>query len=265
MKLFVITVAYAPAALVARSLILYRKYRYLRPYRHIVVQGHYPINEKKNTNDIKLLVNCFEDIELLDPGKNLGSAQSQNWALQHLDIGPDDFFINLDPDSACCQHDWDNVLLQAMKNPECILASCNAPMIQRYRQSAPFTNTFKDGRLTFGVPEKPTPFNLSLWRYSFIKQIGGIPQGGLWWGEVEGAMWGAMQRAGKFHCYSLDVMENEMGKQMSDATHFKYKDAHMRSSPENQFLGSYSEYLAWKHPHLLEIDTCIDLTDLNFR
>lgn len=264
MKLFTLTVAYAPAALVARSLILYQKYRALRPYRHIVVQGHYPINTKKNHSDIKLVVDCFEGIELWDPGKNLGSAQSQNWALNQLDIGQDDVFVNLDPDSACCQQDWDAVLVMGLKKePDCVLVSCNAPMVQRYRQTAPFERRFSVGRSSFGIADRPTPFNLSAWRHSFIKEIGGIPQAGLWWGETEAPFYVECQRRGKFHAYALDYMEDEHGKFMQDRQQNEWKDLHMRTPPPNQFLGNFDEYLRWKYPGLAEMDTAKDFSNHN--
>ncbi len=266
MKLFIITIAYCPAALLARSLTLYQKTRSLVPYRHIVVQGHYPINRAKNNNDIKLITECFDGIELWDPGENLGSAQSQNWALKKLDITPNDFFINLDPDSACLQHNWDYAMKSVLEADEnCALISCNAPMVQRYshQANAPFQIVDNDGVPRYGIPSLPTPFNLSMWRYSFIKEIGGIPQMGLFWGETEAPFYAACQQRGKYHAYLLDFMENEHGKFMQDRQQNEWKDFHMRVSADKQFLGNFEEFLRAKYPNLLEIDTCKDLTNFN--
>lgn len=261
MKLFTITIAYAPAALVARSLILYQKHRFHKPYRHIVVDGHYPINQKKNSHDLKLITECFEGVELWDPGVNLGSAQSQNWALGRLDIGPEDFFINLDPDSACTINDWDEALrMQLFKDPHCAMVSCLAPMVVRYR-GLHFEMIKNIGRYKYGVATKPTPFNLSMWRYSFVREIGGIPQAGLWWGETEAPFFSHCQRTGFYHAYALDFMENESGKFMQDKPQNDWKNLHMRTAPPDNFLGNYEEYLRWKHPALLEIDTCKDLNN----
>lgn len=265
MTLFTITVAYCPAALLARSLSLYQKTRYKEPYRHIVVQGHYPINEKKNSHDIKLITECFDGVELWDPGQNLGSAQSQNWALQRLDIQPGDVFINLDPDAACLDDGWDSKLIEGLAaDPNCVLVSCMAPMVQRYLHGAPFTTFIDETDGKYAIPKRPTPFNLSAWRYSFIKEIGGIPQAGLWWGETEGAFWGHCQRTGKYQAYCLDVMEDERGKWMQDRQQAEWKDLHMRVTPDKQFLGNLDEYLRWKYPELSNLDTCRDLNDSNF-
>lgn len=260
--------AYCPAALLARSLILYRKYQALPNYRHIVIQGHYPINEKKNTNDIKLLVDCFHNIELWDPGANLGSAQSQNWALKQLNISDEDYFINLDPDSACPTEGWDYRMKEVLDyDKDCVLISCNAPMVQRYlgakQESLEIRSPDSMLGLKWGIPKTPTPFNLSMWKYSFVREIGGIPQAGLWWGETEGPFYSACRLKGKHHAYLVDYMENEDGKFMQDKEQNEWKNFHMRVTADKQFLGSYDEYLRWKHPVLSQIDTCKDLNNHN--
>lgn len=267
MRVFAITISYAPAVLTARSLILYQKYRAIKPYRHIVVDGHYPINQKKNSNDLKLIVDCFDNIELWDPGSNLGSAQSQNYTLRRLDIGPDDVFINVDPDSACLQIGWDEAMMKVLdQDPQCILISCMAPMVQRYlkHKNEVLAEVHRPETPIYGIPKTPTPFNLSMWRYSFIKEIGAIPQMGLWWGETEGPMYAQAVKRGKYHAYLMDYVENELGKQAQDIQQAQWKDFHCRTAPPNNFLGNFEEFLRWKYPSLIDMDTCRDLTDLNF-
>jgi hypothetical protein len=210
-------------------------------------------------------MDCFPGIELWDPGKNLGSAQSQNWALSKLDISDDDYFINLDPDSACLQTGWDLEMTKVLKgDPNCVLISCMAPMVQRYL--ALKNETLDTGAVIsprYGLPKTPTPFNLSMWRYSFVKQIGGIPQLGLWWGETEAAFWQYCKLNGKYHAYLMDYLEDENGKFMQDKQQNEWKDFHMRVPDDKKFLGSFDEYLRWKHPALSEIDTIKDLSNTN--
>lgn len=266
MNVTTITVAYCPAQLLARSLTLYESKRMINPRRHIVVQGHYPINKKKNNNDIKIIVEAFDGVELWDPGANLGSAQSQNWVLQRLGLQDGDYFVNLDPDSACLKRGWDLAMTSVLdKDKDCALISCMAPMVERYLEAKgeKLYMVDIDGVPPFGRPRTPTPFNLSMWRYSFVREIGGIPQMGLWWGETEAPFAIACQRSGKYHAYLLDFVENESGKFMQDKEQNEWKDVHMRTAPPNNFLGNFEEYLRWKHPHLLEIDTCKDLENEN--
>lgn len=273
MKIIALTIAYCPAPLLARSLLLYKKFRHFRPDEHIIVHGHYPINERKNTNDINLIVDAFNynenrTITLLDPGKNLGSAQSQNWALNQLNLSDEDYFINLDPDSACLTHDWDFKMKQVLDNdPNCMLISCMAPMVQRYLKTKNEELEIKGGTdarpVRWGIPKSPTPFNLSMWRYSFIKQIGGIPQLGLWWGETEAPFYAHCRVQGKYHAYLVDYMEDESGKFMQDKEQNEWKDLHMRTPDPHRFLGNFEEFLRWKYPALSGIDTCKDLENHN--
>lgn len=256
MTIIAITVAYCPAALLGRMILANR----VRP--DFVVQGHYPINKKKNNNDIKLICEAF-NIPVLDPGEDLGSAQSQNWALSQIGLNESDFFINLDPDSAC-HSDWVTAAkIVLYEDPYCMLISCMAPMVQRYMANRPPFIERNAVNVRYRIPQTPTPFNLSMWRYSFIKEIGGIPQMGPMWGETEGPFYAHCQARGKYHAYLLDYMEDENGKFMQDKQHNEFKDRHMRTLGDKQFLGTFTEFLALEYPHLLELDTCKDLDNNN--
>lgn len=235
--IYTITVAFAPAAQVARSLMLYKRNRGLIPDRHIVVQGHYPINKKKNNRDIEMLCDAFE-VEFWDPGSDLGSAQSQNWALEKIGAGNDDVFINLDPDSAGSYH-WDtHAYLYLEGNSDCVLISCWSDMWN------PFKNRLRINVFTnIGAALYPTPFNLSMFRCSFINQIGGLKQLGAKWGELEACFFKSCQQHGKYHAYLMNHIEETNGKYMQDKQLLDYKDAYMRTLGPDQFVGSYEEYL----------------------
>jgi hypothetical protein len=266
MKVFAITVAYCPASLLARSLMLYARTRAIQPYKHIVALCGFPIDRKKNENDIRLICEAYGGIDLIDLGGNIGSAQSQNEILRRIDITEEDFFINLDADSACLTAGWDKEMLKVMRNlPDCALISCMAPMVKRYLGDTPLQKVQNAHFQNIGIPFKATPFNLSMWRYSFVKEIGGIPQGGIWWGETEGPFYGACQSRGKYHAYLLNCVEDENGKFMQPRQQNEWKDLHLRVVPEEQFSGNFEEFLRWKYPSLSEIDTAKDFSDHNHR
>jgi hypothetical protein len=149
----------------------------------------------------------------------------------------------------------------------CVLISCMAPMVERYLKAKHEELTVKAPNgldpLKWGIPKSPTPFNLSMWRYSFVREMGGIPQLGLWWGETEAPFYQQCRAKQKYHAYLLDYLENEDGKFMQDKQQNEWKDLHMRTPPPHQFLGNYDEYLRWKYPKLADIDTCKDLTNYN--
>lgn len=254
--IFAITIAFCPAIQLARTILKYKETRYYTPKKHVVVQGYYPINLKKNNRDIQMICNDF-GVTLLDPGKNLGSAQSQWWAIEQLGLKDKDYWINVDPDSACNEHAWDYALEEILHmHPNCIVASCNAPMIETFSK----TRALNWEWISEGVkkPSRPCPFNLSMWRYSFFKKLGGIPQIGEMWGEVEAAVYQCAIQNGKFHAYAHDYMEDESGKFFQDRQLLEFKDLNMRTSGPDRFNGIYEEYLRWKYPYLLDIDTAIN-------
>lgn len=249
--LYTITVAFCPAAQLARSIVEYRNYRGLYPDQHIVVLGYYPINKKKNNRDIQMLCESLE-LECWDPGADLGSAQSQNYALERLAIENDDYFINLDPDSRCTDDGWDFALKEHLdSNPDCVLASCWSKLWDPYRSRLEIMGDV-------GRAIAPMPFNLSMFKCSFLKQIGGLRQLGERWGELEGVFHAEMMRRDKHAVYLMDCLEDESGKFLQDRPLLEYKDSYLRTDGPTRFVGSYEEFLRLKYPHLLEVDTFID-------
>lgn len=247
-----ITAAFCPVAQLARMLTEYNISEADCWFdKHIIVNCHYPINYQKNQTDLKVLMDsyCFWDgnvAELWDPESDIGSAQSQNWVLDKLSetLTDDDFFVNLDPDAAC-RTNWIRDAKRAMAaDPKLVVVSCNAPMVGHFIETRHQEMLEKeiDG-VKLLLPDIPTPFNLSLWRYSFIRDLGGIPQQFPMYGEVEGPVFASARANGYYTAYLKDHMENEDGKLMHDEAFQDWKDAHAR---KHTFLGTFREYCELK-------------------
>lgn len=253
--LHVITVAFCPASQLARGIAEYNRFRSIvdgKIPEHTVVSGHYPINRLKNNRDIEFLCDSHQ-IRCLDPGSDLGSAQSQNWAIEKLGLGNNDYMVNFDPDSSCRKAEWMNAMWEYLsKNPECVLVSCWSKLWEPFKERL---SQYGDG---VGIAFQPVPFNLSMFRVSFIQQMGGLKQLGEKWGELEAVFHQQCVMHKKFHSYLMNYVENEDSKFMQDRQLSEYKDLSMRTNPPDRFVGSYEEYLRWKYPHLLEMDTYID-------
>lgn len=261
MKVYALTIAFCPASQFARTMLEWTNSDNCSHVdRHIVVDGHYPINTKKNSRDIKLLCQSFPLCEYVDYGADLGCAQTQTRVMHEMHDF--DAFVNVDPDSAC-KTDWLWEAMRLMETDEnCIVASCMSPLVEKFiasrnisleKKTLKASNGFYNANI--GIARNPIPFNLSLWRCDFFRSIGGVPQMGEKWGETEGPTYSIANQQGKYHAYLLDHMEDEQGKLMQDRQLLEYKDAHLRSGPENRFFGYYEEYLRWKHPNLIEMDT----------
>lgn len=249
MNVYAISAAFCPAAQLARSLKEYEKYREITPYRHIVVDCHYPINTEKNRSDIKIICETF-GVELWDCGEDIGSAQSQNWVLERLSdvLEDDDVFINVDPDASCRTHGWDLKMMQVLKEDEkCVVITNNSPMVMGFieRRHQVMEHKVIAGHKVM-IPDIPTPFNLSMWRINFLRALGGIPQAFPFYGEVEAPVFNMARINGYYHCYLEDTMEDEQGKLMHDADFERWKDLHARTDGPESFAGSFGEWLQTK-------------------
>lgn len=252
--IYTITVAFCPAAQLARSLKLFEITRTQSlPTRKIVVLGHYPINKKKNNRDIELICDAF-GFECFDPGTDLGSAQSQNWILEKISAGNEDFFLNLDPDSHCPKIGWDLAMKDTLDMFEnCVLISCWSKMWEPFRNRL---GSWLDYPKSICARD-PMPFNLSMFRCSFIKEIGGLRQLGEKWGELESPFHQSCVHHGKYHAYLMDCIEDESGKYMQDRQLLEYKDLYLRTDGPNKFTGTYEEFLKYKYSELLKMDSFI--------
>lgn len=260
-NLYVITVAYCRSAQLAYCLMNFKS-RIIDS--HYFVQGHYPIDAERNNKEIELIFDSYRrrmsleatNCEFHDPGGNIGSAQSQNWMLKKIELKDDDYWINLDPDSICHSNWIEDAIYVLDHQPECAFVSCNSPMVQSFTKvRGIFPIQPPDENLTskVGMAHRPTPFNLTMWRGKFIREIGEFTQMGPWWGELEGMMYSHCQRLHYYHAYLLDHMEDESGKYFHPSTNADWKTKHMRTIGPEQFVGNYEEYLKYFHPHLIDL------------
>lgn len=256
--IYVITVAYCRSAQLARCLM---EYSNTNAEQHVFVQAHYPIDTDRNNEEIKLLVESYArkkhdsmDVALLDPGEDLGSAQSQQWALERMDLGEKDYWLNLDPDSICRSDAWETAMEMVLDaDPNCAVISCMSPMVQGFLKERPPLIEKEIAGIRVGIPQTPTPFNLSMFRVSFCREMGGLRQLFPSWGELEGIIYQEANMRGKYHAYLLDHMEDESNKYFHPKSNAEWKDLHARTTGPEQFLGSYGEFLAYKYPHLASL------------
>jgi|ERR1019366_9334639 hypothetical protein len=253
--IYAIVNAFCPTVQLARTLIEYDNNPLVD--KLIIVNSHYPSRHyEKNQTDFRILMDSYCHIHskctVLDPGQDLGSAQAQNYALDEFAVELDEensYFINLDPDAACrakgdpiLGDNWISAAKRVLDSDfQLAVVSCNAPMVENFISTRHQNMEIKEvAGIRLMLPDVPTPFNLSMWRYSFIKSIGGIPQKFPYYGEVEGPVFGLTRAHGFYNAYLKDYMEDEQGKLMHDRAFEDWKDAHAR---ENTFLGNFKEYI----------------------
>ena len=207
----------------------------------IFVNGHFPLNYKDNQDGLRELVESF-GFKFLDPGKDIGSAQSQHWALEQVGAEDGDYWINLDPDSACDNPNWLKALFSTIEScPDIAILSLNSFWFwERVLRlgALPVENRFV-GPYRVWIPLKPDLFNLSIWRVGPIFKIGGIAQGTPFWGNVEGPMRHALSMIGYKTAILYDFTEATDLKTMQPMEFIEWKFSH---GITRTFLGSFGDY-----------------------
>lgn len=258
MKTYALTIAFCPASQFAWAMAQWHNTgNCVDVDEHLVVIGHYPINRLKNNRDIKMIAKAY-GIDCIDYGEDLGCAQTQTRVMKEMQDY--DAFINVDPDSHCATN-WYMDAVQVMdRYPDCVVVSCISPLVNQFlkdRDRQLDYSQVDSSSISIGIARQPTPFNMSLWRCEFFREIGGVPQLGERWGDTEAGVFFYANPTGKYHVYLMNHMEDESGKLLQDRQLLEYKDLHLRSAEHNKFYGVYVEYLRDKYPGYELIDTCI--------
>ena len=178
--IYAVTVCYCRSAQLARCLL---EYHSNIADKHVFVLAHYPIDTERNNHEIRLIIESYQKrvgypVEILDPGGDIGSAQSQQWALEQLNVDWEkDYWINLDPDSIAITPGYQQAMKEALDaDPNLAVVSLMCPMVRDLLQARGQELVTSLVRRTVGIPQSPSPFNLSMFRCSFLKDICGIRQ-----------------------------------------------------------------------------------------
>lgn len=252
--IYTITVCYCRSAQLARCLL---EYHSNIADKHVFVMGHYPIDTERNNHEIRLIIDSYKKrvdypVEILDPGGDIGSAQSQQWALEQIGVDWEkDYWINLDPDAIAITPLWQHTMKMALESePNLVVISLMCPMVSTLL-AARGQKLYE--RYGIGVPDAPTPFNLSMFKCSFLKEIGGIRQYFPSWGELEGVIFKEATQGGKYHGYLLDYWEDESNKYFHPKSNEEWKNLHARTQGPTQFLGTYKEFLDYHYPDIANL------------
>jgi hypothetical protein len=210
-----------------------------------IVDAHYPLSNERIGSTIREVAIDY-GCNYLNPGQDLGSAQSQNWAVKELGLTEDDLWINLDPDSACTMPGWIEALEDVMAADKlCAIASLTNPVVwERFRFLECRIEERTIGGHRVGVPLTEQQWNMSCYRVSALNTVGSLLQGNAFYGDVEVPMYRAIRNFGWYNCYLLDFIEDYSLKVLEDKEFrlFKMAQAHNRKFDVKHFTGKFHEY-----------------------
>ena len=257
MKTYVITPLFCKAMLFFDQLEHMRRTDLLtKDIHHVVVDDHYPIDYKFNS---QLLWNFAKEYgcQYLNEGKgNRGMQSAINYALKTIQPEDDDVIILSDVDDRASSGRYealtrlitedDHIAVAALsfdtneqnrqkQMPKPVTLECNVPM------------NYKKYRIQYWVHPSVDMWHIAAYRFKWIKSIGGFDQVYPYWGGLESYLYSKFKPQGK----ALAYLTSHTCEDLSQS--FRFKDHKLFFDPEfkeyknhiheTQYKGSFSDWL----------------------
>lgn len=159
------------------------------PVRHILVDQHYPLPDKRaNRIELRKIAEEF-GCELIDAGKNIGLQHGLNLAFAHIKPEDSDFVIGFDPDCYPISPGWDMALITALAfDPKAVWASLwnlgSSTDLVKSQYIERRTQHLRVWELT-----RPCMNSVCAWKAGWIKKVGGFREPNELYGGLECSMW----------------------------------------------------------------------------
>lgn len=229
MKLWTVTVSYAPIEILAHGLKRYFETT-LVPSEYVVLDHLYP---KVDPLEITGLVENSFSLHLMRPYKNMGGHEGFNWVVKNLPVEDDDLIIGYDPDSNPLTKGWDEAMLEAMRSHRSL---GSISLMHTAIKDKPWI--VSDDKPRVALLGRPEMFNVTMWRVSALKATGGLLADRKLYGMVETAMYRKFTEMGLYSGYLYDYEEGPCPV-AHDPMYVKWKEAHAFFG----FEGSFEEFL----------------------
>lgn len=257
MRLFTVTLAYAPARTLRAGIDRY--YDTIDPgahFHHLVVNQHYPLNPNPVEGELYTL-RAEYDFDRIDPGKNLGYHHGFNYAMQWLDnhfgLHDDDAILCYDPDSWPVERGWNKAIKWAMEMfPEIGTCGILGPVAREEIVQRGYCHTNPpEAFRSVWFSNQPIIASLQAWRVGFLRKAGGFQEPCKYYGGIEAAMWPHLERQGLKWAVVPDFHDLDHLWADKDIEYRAWQWAHAHSKI---FQGDFEEFLhAGKHEQVLEL------------
>lgn len=251
MRTFFATVQYGNPEILAASLEQRRLTRHLA-VNDWVWDNFYPLKKQETAARVLVLCNsygarrCYDDVLQSNIGLHCGFNALCSDMVLDGGLRDEDYIIVHDPDCFPITPGWDQALAHALtSDPNIAYACLNHPVSLKtpdrsYEQK---WVTVEGLALDLRFPNAPCQFNITAWRWSFLKRVGGWDEPHKYYGGVESVMWDKARALGMKHCYLAEYKEDYRLCTMQDAIYHEYKNAHVGRTRQPAFDGSFEEYL----------------------
>ena len=247
MKLWIITLGFCNARTLKAGLTrLDETSTYKGEVERIFLDQYYPVNRKENFWELQSICKAH-GFKFYDSGYDRGLHNGFNYVASLLPLGDEDLILLYDPDSWVDNAGFDSAMVEVLNEDKELeyISSWHWPIEQTHGKRVPGAFRTTSSGLKYFVPDIQSQWemvSLGMYRWSFIKEIGGMKQPRAYYGFLEEHFVKSLNLRRKRMGF-LKGFDNENPHKSSliDPEYEQYKLAHSNQS----FPGSFQEFLTF--------------------
>lgn len=241
MKKWIVTPAFCKASLLELN---FKNFAKAPPkdFRHIVIDGHYPVDKEHNRQAIRALCDQYGAI-YLNPGCDLGLHGNLNYAIEAMNIGKEDVFVGCDPDDFPQPGSLEKLADIIQSDRSIAVLALNFCLIKIRIQEGKVTKGYSGNHVVYSHPSVEM-FKVAAFQMELIHQIPGkFNEPFKYYGGIESYLF-YHWRQRKLHLAYIDEHCEELMIDRNDPTLFdksyeRWKCAHVGEG----FTGSFETFI----------------------
>lgn len=215
----------------------------IKPFCHVVIDNHYPINKEKNRERIQEL--CLQyRCAYIDSGCDLGLHQGLNKAMAIVGVEPDDHLLGCDPDDRPSKG-WALAMTQVMTgDPSVAVCGMNFWVLPwKQNQQGAWKREIINYHRVWIHPGVEM-WNVAAFNMKLVRSLGGFSQPNAYYGGIEIALYHEWVKRQMKLVYLIDysseaVPVNREDPELYDQIYGKWKIDHAMHG----YTGSFESYL----------------------
>lgn len=221
MKVFVVTLAYAPARIFLTAIDQIYKTIGI-DVEHHVLQQHYPVDEKRNSRLIEFICDEY-GIHYHDLGENVGLSQGYNYLISLTGQDPNDIIIGADCDVYPVTKNWGKALVEIASFKEIGWTSLqNRNSIHELPKRGYIEAKTPNGTRIW-QSHYPCTNSICAWRRETLIELNGLKEPKKYYGGIECQMFGMLNNLYKAWVYLPDYEEMSPEIVQSEPLYKEYK------------------------------------------
>lgn len=209
------------------------------PSPHYLVYQHYPVGGEQNKIDLHNIADK-RGMQFFDSGYDRGLIDGFNNLMNTIGWDSSEYIVGVDPDSDPDTVGWDKAAVEVLHDdPQLGWVTLSSKPIKYNIDEGVLGGQFRiiGGHKVF-VPYRVDMINVTVWRSSFLKEVGGLKQSFKYYGQVEAPMWNDLLAKQMKYGYLYDYTELGSHGAMHDDSYTKWKRDHIGG-----YSGGFAQWL----------------------